>query len=186
MQNKFFKILTVATCFSSQYAFSQFQVGNGSDAVSIAAQDKTNGSRPITTTVPFLNITPESRGGGMGDVGVATSPDANSQYWNMGKLSFIDKGYGGAISINPWLRNLINDMYLSQLSGFYRLSKEEVISGSLTYFDLGSIQFTDIKGDPNGSFHPNEFATTFGYSRKLSKTFGVGLNAKYIHSNLII
>jgi len=185
MQIKFFKILTVATCFSSQYAFSQFQTGTGDNAVTIAAQDRSGGARPITTTVLFLNITPESRGGGMGDVGVATSPDANSQYWNMGKLSFIDKGYGGAISINPWLRNLINDMYLSQLSGFYRLSKEEVVGASLTYFDLGKIQFTDISGNALNSFSPQEFAATFGYSRKLSKTFGVGINAKYIHSNLI-
>jgi hypothetical protein len=145
-----------------------------------------NGSNanPITTAVPFLNITPDARGGAMGDVGVATTPDVNSTYWNAAKLAFIDKGYGGAVSYNPWLRKLVNDMALSYLSGYLKIRKEEVVALSLTYFDLGSIQFTDAQGNNLTKFSPNEFALSGTYSRKLSQSMGVAVSLKYIYSNL--
>lgn len=141
-------------------------------------------SNPITTAVPFLNINPDARGAGLGEVGVATSPDANSTYWNAAKLPFLEKGFGFSLAYNPWLRKLVNDMSLSYLSGYYKIRKEEVIALSMTYFDLGSIQFTDYKGDNGTKFSPNEFAIAGTYSRKLSKTMGVGVTLRYIYSNL--
>ncbi len=139
---------------------------------------------PITTAVPFLNITPDARGGAMGDVGAATTPDVNASYWNSAKLAFIDKGYGAAVSYNPWLRNLVPDMALSYLSGYMKIRKEEVIGVSLTYFDLGAIQFTDAQGKDLQKFSPNEFALAGTYSRKLSQSMGVGVTLKYIYSSL--
>lgn len=140
--------------------------------------------RVITTAMPFLTITPDARSGAMGDVGVATSPDANAMFWNPAKLAFIEHGKGFAISYNPWLRKLINDMSLSYLAGYYKVSKQEAIGLQLLYFDLGSIQFTNDKGDPMGDFNPQEYAIGATYSRKLSNFLGVALNLKYIHSNL--
>src|SRR5689334_8181367 len=87
--------------------------------VNVIGQDSTN--HVITTAVPFLSITPDSRAAGMGDVGAATSPDANSAYWNAGKMAFIDKAYGVAGSYTPWLGKIINDMSIFYLSGFYKI-----------------------------------------------------------------
>jgi hypothetical protein len=140
--------------------------------------------RVITTAMPFLTITPDARGGSLGDAGVASSPDANSIYWNPAKLAFMEEGKGFAISYNPWLRKLINDMSLSYLTGYYKLSKQEAVGIQLLYFDLGSIQFTTDQGNPAGEFSPQEYAVGATYSRKLSDNLGVALNLKYIHSNL--
>lgn len=142
-------------------------------------------NRSITTAVPFLAIVPESRGGAMGDVGVATSSiSSNDTYWNPGKLAFNEKDFGFATSYNPWLRRLVNDMSLSYLSGFYKRKKEEALSASMTYFDLGNIQFTNEGGSKGPEFRPREFAVGLGYSRKLSTKLGIGLNLKFIRSNL--
>jgi hypothetical protein len=140
--------------------------------------------RVITTAVPFLTITPDARSGAMGDAGVASSPDANSIYWNPAKLAFAEKGSGFALSYNPWLRKLINDMSLSYLAGYYKPNSREAFGVSLLYFDLGSIQFTDQSGANLQTFDPQEFAIGTTYSRKLSDHLGVALNLKYIHSNL--
>lgn len=142
-------------------------------------------TNPITTAVPFLNINPDARGAGLGDAGVATSPDANATYWNAAKLPFIEKGYGFSVAYNPWLRNLVNDMSLSYLSGYMKIRKEEVIAVSMTYFNLGKIQYTTAAGTPNGDATPNEFTVSGSYSRKLSKTMGVGVSLKYIRSSLM-
>src|SRR5918993_5754245 len=85
----------------------------------------------ITTAVPFLSITPDARHAGLGDAGVATSPDANSAYWNAGKLAFIDKKYGGSFSYTPWLGKIVNDMWISSLSGFYKITREQTVAVSL-------------------------------------------------------
>src|SRR5579863_7015505 len=105
----------------------------------VTGQDSTN--RVITTAVPFLTITPDSRAAGMGDAGVATSADANSSYWNPAKLVFIDKGYGFSTSYTPWLAKIINDMKLLYLTGFYKIDRNRAVSASLKYFDMGSIDF---------------------------------------------
>ncbi len=138
----------------------------------------------ITTAVPFLLITPDSRAGAMGDAGVASSPDANSIHWNASKLAFIDKNVGFSVSYTPWLRNLVPDIYLAYLSGYKKIDKSQVIAASLRYFSLGNIAFTDIVGTPTGNWTPNEFALDVAYSRKLSENFSGGMSLRYIYSNL--
>lgn len=144
----------------------------------------TGGINTITTAVPFLMITPDSRAGGMGDAGVATSPDANSIHWNASKLAFVEKKMGFSVSYTPWLRNLVPDINLAYLSGYYKPKKDQVFSGSLRYFSLGDITFTDIVGNTIGQFRPNEFALDAAYARKLSKYFSGGMAIRYIYSNL--
>lgn len=141
-------------------------------------------ARVITTAVPFLSITPDSRSGAMGDAGVAISPDANSVFWNPAKLVFIDNKMGFALSYSPWLAKIINDMSLSYLSGYYKLTREQAIAVSLRYFDLGEIFFTDDNNNPQGNFNPKEFAIDATYARMLSENFSLGITLRYVNSNL--
>ncbi|MDL5050931.1 type IX secretion system outer membrane channel protein PorV [Oscillatoria amoena NRMC-F 0135] len=140
--------------------------------------------RVITTAVPFLTISPDARNAALGDVGVATSPDANSAYWNPAKLAFIDKAYGGAISYTPWLGKIINDMWISYLTGFYKITREQAVALSMKYFDLGDISFRGTGNEPLGDFNPRELAMDITYSRMLTEEFSVGLTGRYIYSNL--
>lgn len=145
-------------------------------------------SKPInivTTAVPFTRIAPDARAGGMGDIGMATSPDANSGYYNMGKAAFNSSKIGVGISYIPWLRDLdVNDVYLLAASGYVKISDEEAISGGVRYFSLGNLQFTDNLGNQIRSFKPWEMGIEAGYSRRLSNKIGVGVSLRYIHSNL--
>lgn len=138
----------------------------------------------LTTAVPFLTIPVDARAAAMGDVGVATTADANSMFWNPGKLAFIEADYGGSISYTPWLRNLVDDMSLSYVTAFTKIREEDAVGISLTYFDLGQIQFTDQQGNNLQLVDPNEFNISVAYSRKLSSKMGVALGLKFIHSNL--
>ncbi len=138
----------------------------------------------ITTAVPFLLITPESRGGGMGDAGSAMPNDPFAIYWNIAKLPFNEKKGGVGLSYTPWLRSLVPDISLSYLSGYGKISDRSAISGSLRYFSLGTIQFTDIAGNSLGDYNPNEFAVDLGYASKLSEHFSLGIAFKYVFSNL--
>jgi hypothetical protein len=139
----------------------------------------------ITTAVPFLRISPDARAGGMGDLGVATSPDANSSFYNLAKVPFSKHEYGLGFTYTPWLKDLgLNDVYLLSGSGFYKLDENQAISASLRYFSLGNIQFTDYSGNTLGQGQPREFGADFGYTRKLSNRLSVGLAMRYIHSNL--
>ncbi len=138
----------------------------------------------IQTAVPFLTIAPDSRAGAMGDVGVASTPDVNSQHWNVGKYAFIESKGGFAISYTPWLRNLIPDINLAYLSGFYRIDEQQVVSSSLRYFSLGNIIFTDMTGNVTGQYNPNEFAFDAGYSRLFTDNFSGGIAFRYIRSDL--
>lgn len=148
------------------------------------AQSSTSGSNVISTAVPFLTITPDSRAGAMGDAGVASSPDMNSQHWNPAKYAFIGNDMGVALSYSPWLRNLVDDINLAYLAGFKRLDDEQVLSASLRYFALGSINLYNTNGDPLGQQSPNEFAIDFGYSRLLSEKFSGSVAFRYIRSDL--
>lgn len=113
----------------------------------------------ILTAVPFLRITPDARAGGMGDIGAATSPDVNSAWWNPGKLANNTTTSGIGASYTPWLTSLgLNDMWLTHLSGYYKLRKEDAIGISMTYFNLGSLTFTDQSGATIRTFNPNEFS----------------------------
>lgn len=138
----------------------------------------------ITTAVPFLIINPETRGGGMGDVGVSTSPDGNSLHWNVAKYAFIEGKSGASISYTPWLRALVPDISISYLTGYYKIDKMSAVAVSLRYFSLGNIQFTDQFGNNTVQFTPNEFALNAGYSRKLAERLSGGLSAKFVTSNL--
>ena len=139
---------------------------------------------PITTAVPFLTITPDSRHGAMGDVGAATSPDANAQYWNPSKLAFTDEKFGLSLSFTPWLRQLVSDVNLAYLSGYMKLNAQQTIGASLRYFSMGEIMLTDQNGTSLANVKPNEFALDVSYSRKLSEYFSGSVALRYIHSDL--
>ncbi len=152
--------------------------------VTVIGQDSTN--NVITTAVPFLTITPDTRAAGMADAGAATSADANSAYWNPGKLAFIDKAYGGSLSYTPWLAKITNDMKLLYLTGFYKISREQAVSFSLKYFDMGAIQFNHGPNpdQQDARYNPREYAVDATYSRMLTEHFGMGVTLRYIRSNL--
>lgn len=138
----------------------------------------------ITTAVPFLTITPDSRRAGMGDAGVASSPDANSVYWNAASLAFAEKNAGIATSYAPWLRSLVPGISYNYLAGYGRINKRSVIGGSFRFFSFGEINFTDDVGNPMGKFNPSEYAIDVCYATQLSKHWAIGTTLKYINSNL--
>ena len=138
----------------------------------------------ITTAVPFLTITPDSRAGAMGDVGAATTPDVNSLHWNPAKYAFTNENFGIALSYTPWLRKLTGDMSLNNLSSFFRINNRQTIGLSLTYFTIGQIQFTNINGDPLIAFNPNEFSVNGAYALKLSEHISGAVAMRFIYSNL--
>jgi hypothetical protein len=138
----------------------------------------------IQTVVPFLTIAPDSRAGAMGDVGVATSPDIYSQHWNPAKFAFIEGKAGVGISYSPWLRNLVPDINIAYLTGYYRIDNKQVASGSLLYSSLGDVPFTDDFGNLERTFKPNELAFDLGYSRIFAENFSGGIAFRFIYSNL--
>ena len=138
----------------------------------------------ITTAVPFLLISPDSKSGAMGDVGVATTPDASSMHWNPAKLAFTKDDIGISVSIVPWLRELVPDINLQYIGGYYKLNDNEAIGYELRYFSLGDITFTDGSGQVIGQYKPNEMAFGTAYSRRLSRDLSIAISARYIYSNL--
>ena len=139
----------------------------------------------VTTAVPFLRISPDARSGGMGDVGIATIPDANAIFWNLSKIPFAKSNSAISLTYTPWLKGLdLNDVYLVSAAGYYQLDDQQAISGSVRYFSLGNIQFTDNLGNNLQQYRPREFAIDAGYSRKLSEKIGLGISLRYINSNL--
>lgn len=151
----------------------------------ITTNDLTAGSiNTITTAVPLLLISPDARAGALGDAGGALSPDANSIHWGAAKLAFIEGKSGISLSYIPWLRNLVPDINLGYLSFYKKLKKRQTIGGSLRYFSLGNIIFTDIVGNTVGQFNPNEFAIDGAYARKFSDRWSGGLALRFIYSNL--
>jgi hypothetical protein len=148
------------------------------------AQTSTTGANYISTAVPFLTITPDSRSGAMGDVGVALSPDINSQHWNPAKYAFMQSKMGFSVSYTPWLRDIVNDINLGYLVGYKKLDDMQTISASLRFFTLGNIVFTNDDGFEQGTRSPNEFAIDMGYSRKLSDHLSAGIVFRYIRSDL--
>jgi hypothetical protein len=152
------------------------------NSVTLSRQDPNR--RVITTAVPFLNFAPDSRHSAMGDVGVATTADANSAHWNAGKLAFIEDDIGFSISYSPWLGRLVPDMSLNYLTGYKRIDNVSAFGIDLRYFDMGSIQLTDQWGNELGDFNPRDIAIGGTYSRKLSDNLSLGISARFIHSNL--
>lgn len=138
----------------------------------------------ITTAVPFMSITPDSRAGGMGDAGTALSATANSIYWNTSMLNFSEEDSEISVSYTPWLRQLTNDMHLSYVSGYYKFGSRHVVGGALRFFSLGSITFTSPSGDVLRDDNPAEYEITGAYSFKTSDRTSVGVNGKFVYSNL--
>lgn len=138
----------------------------------------------ITTAVPFLSIAPDSRAGAMGDIGCATSSDGNSQSYNPAKYAFNKNQFGFSISYSPWLRNLVNDINLAYLTGYWRITDMDAIAMSLRYFSLGNIEFMDPNGEWVSTQKPNEFAIDFSYSRKLIDQLSIAITPRFIYSNL--
>lgn len=139
----------------------------------------------LLTAVPFLRITPDARSSGMGEVGLATSKDANAMFHNTSKLAFIENETGISASYAPWLKQLgLSDVNLLNISGYKKINDIQSFGLDLKFFTLGEINFTDFNGNPIGTGKPRETAITFGYARKLSSNFSTGLNLKYISSNL--
>ncbi len=141
---------------------------------------------PITTGVTSLAIAPDARGASMGDLGAATEPDVNSQFWNPSKYAFAYSQAGVSLSYTPWLRKLVNDIYLANLTGYYKVGggDNQAVSASLRYFSLGDVQLSDIDGPAVASIHPFEMAVDAGYSRKLSEKFSMGVALRFIYSDL--
>lgn len=150
------------------------------------AQNNRNNEFPITTAVPFQLISPDARGGSMGETGVASDPDPASIHWNASKYAFIEKDMGFSVSYSPWLRELVDDIGLGYVSGYYRFDDKQVIAGSLRYFSLGEITFTDNAGTPKGTYKPNEFSLDATYSRKLTDNLSGAVTGRFIYSNLTL
>lgn len=138
----------------------------------------------ITTSMPFLAIIPESRGGAMGDCGTALSANSTSIFWNTAMLNFAEDDAEISISYTPWLRKLTNDISLSYLSGYKRLGQRQAITGSLRYFSLGQITYTTETAQKIRDDKPSEFEVAAGYAFKLSERQSIGVNGKFAYSNL--
>jgi len=150
-----------------------------STAVCSMAQDVKNQLNPIYYGVNSLAIAPDARAGGMGDVGAATDPDVNSQYWNPAKYPFCISRAGVSINYTPWLRQLVNDIDLANITGYYRIGNYDALSASLRYFSLG-----EVIADQNTIIKPYEMALDVAYSRMLSETFSAAVALRYIYSDL--
>lgn len=142
------------------------------------------GLNTITTAVPFMGITPDSRAGGMGDAGTALSASSTSVYWNTSMLNFAKEKSEISLSYTPWLRNLTNDIHLSYLAGYYKINDRHAVGGALRYFSLGEITFTDNSGNVIRDDKPSEFELTGAYAFRLSDKLSIGVNGKFAYSNL--
>lgn len=157
----------------------------GSTAVN-ADDNIKNEFNPIETGVTSLSIAPDARGAAMGDLGAATDPDAYSQYWNPSKYAFAYSQGAVSLSYTPWLRKLVNDIFLADVSGYWKLGSNDnqALSASLRYFSLGEVNTNDPSGVTSQSLNPYELAVDVGYSRKLSEKFSMGVVFRYIYSDL--
>ena len=157
-------------------------------ALTTWAQDdiKNTEFNPVTTGVTSLSITPDARGASMGDLGAATEADVNSQFWNPSKYAFAYSQAGVSLSYTPWLRKIVNDIYLANLSGFYKIGSNDnqAVSASLRYFSLGEVLATDGDGSVLSTINPFEMSVDMGYSRKLSEKFSMGVVLRYIYGDL--
>ncbi|MFT7101747.1 MAG: hypothetical protein ACJAYA_000302 [Bacteroidia bacterium] len=177
--SKSFGSLFLVMLMASTFGFAQSPTGQGQRADEVQLNT-------ITTAVPFLMISPDARAGAMGDVGAATDADGASIHWNPAKMAFIDNKMGFSLSYTPWLRALVPDINLAYISGYGKIGKkgQQTLSGSLRFFSLGQIAFTDNQGNSIGNFTPSEFAIDVSYARKLSREFSGGISLRYIYSNL--
>lgn len=168
MQTRLFRQIALAAALSAAMAVTR-------------AQDKQNMFNPVNTSVTSLAIAPDARAGAMGDVGAATEADVNSQYWNPAKYPFNIARAGLGVSYTPWLRKLVNDINLANLTGFYRIGDYSAVQASLRFFSLGDVY---ISGMDDMTINPYEFAFDVGYSRMLSECFSMAVNMRFIYSDI--
>lgn len=177
MKNKLFAI-AIALMFthqlSAQIDFTAWQKQNDQQQI----------VNTVTTAVPFLRINPDARAGGMGDVGIATPADPNSLYANPSRMAFNERDFGFGVSFSPWLKALVNDIYLAGLSGYIKVKEKQTVQLGLKYFSLGNITFTDYQGQEIGQGRPQEFALDLGYARRLGNDFAIAATLRFIYSNL--
>ncbi len=171
------QILFISSLSISSFALSQANGGSG-------VEDEALQLNTITTALPFLGITPDSRAGGMGDAGTALSANSNSIYWNTAMLNFAEDDAEISVSYTPWLRQLTNDIHLSYLSGYKRINNRMAFAGALRYFSLGEITFTDENNKFIRENKPSEFEIALGYSFMLNQKNSIGVNGKFANSNL--
>ena len=146
---------------------------------------KTDIFNPVYTAVTSQTIAPDARAAGMGDVGVATDPDVNSQYWNPAKYPFTISRAGVSLNYTPWLRQLVNDMYLANLVGYYRIGDFSAVSTSLRYFNMGEVTMKESNGGSNGmTINPYEMSFDVAYSLLLSEKFSIAAGLRWIYSDL--
>ncbi len=154
-------------------------------ALPLCAQDKSNMFNPVTTSVTSQSIAPDARGGSMGDLGAATEPDVSSQYWNPAKYPFCIGRMGVAVSYTPWLRQLVNDINLAYVSGFFRIGDYQALSASLRYFSLGEVPMgSDLSSSEDMTISPYEMSVDVAYSRMLSETFSAAVALRFIYSDI--
>ncbi|MBQ2395734.1 MAG: type IX secretion system outer membrane channel protein PorV [Bacteroidales bacterium] len=175
-------LLVVAILLLSNSIFAQLD--NNNLAIDELSGKVIDGNRIISTGVPLLIIAPDARSGAMGDVGVASKPDANSLHWNAAKLAFMQNKTGVSFTYSPWLRELVSDIELLYLGGYYKVNERSTLGASLTYFSLGAIDFFDQEGMATGTYKPNEFAMDLAYTMKLNENFSISLTGRYIRSDL--
>lgn len=145
---------------------------------------RNNQSNVILTSASFLLIAPDSRSGALGDAGVATTPDVYSQHWNAAKYVFCEDRNGVSLSFTPWLKKYVDDMSISYLSGYHKIKETQSVGYSMTYFNLGDMQFTDYNGSTLKNFTPKEFAFDASYALKLADNLSGSVTMRYIYSNL--
>ncbi len=155
--------------------------GNGN----LVNLDGTPCTNTVVTAVPFLRIVADARSGAMGDVGIGLSADPNAMHFNASKLVLAEEDLAVSATYTPWLKSLgLNDVYLAYLTGYKKIDDLSAVGFGLRYFSLGSIQFTDVNGEPLTTGRPNEFEVALAYSRRLTDNFTAGLTGKFIYSNL--
>ncbi len=157
-------------------------------AFAVAQNSDNDYYNPLVTGVPSLSVNPDAVGGGMGDVGVSTLPDINSQYWNPSKYALSESHGGFAMSYTPWLHKLVSDINVAYLAGYYNISDAAgAISASLRYFSYGKVNLREsAEQEIPITVKPYEFAFDLGYSRKLAEYVSMGVNLRYINSDLSV
>ena len=150
-----------------------------------AQKKEIGGQNYISTAMPIIMVSPDATAAGMGDVGVASKPDANSMHWNNAKLAFVEDKGGFAMTYTPWLRKLgVGDMNLLYLGGYYAVNNRSTIGGSITYYSVGDVNFTSEEGQDLGTYNPNEFSVDVAYAMKLTDEISLGASGRYLRSDL--
>ena len=150
----------------------------------IIGQDYSVSPNVITTAVPFVSISPDARGGSMGDCGVATTPDVYSMHYNPAKYVYLEDKFAGGLGYSPWLRNLVPDMNLAYLALAYKINERSAVAGTLRYFSCGEIEFRNSNNESLGKYSPNEWAIDATYSRMLGDYLAGAVAGRFIYSDL--